>query len=132
MELNPEERANLCRGIEHFRSGDYFAAHDDWEEVWQGLRGRQRTFWQAMIQLVVGAYHLHNGNRKGCESLWRKALAKCDDLAQTYETDIPEPLSVLAHLLRECLASLQRGAEPWSYLTHFANAELCETWCTFQ
>ena len=25
--------ALLCRGLEHFRARDYFAAHDDWEEV---------------------------------------------------------------------------------------------------
>ena len=69
MHLESAELASLRRGMQHFRAGEYFAAHDDWEEVWQGLRGRQRTFWQAMIQLVVGAYHLRNGNRKGCESL---------------------------------------------------------------
>lgn len=131
MALGPAEIECLHRGIEHFRAGDYFAAHDDWEEVWQGLRGRQRTFWQAMIQLVVGAYHLRNGNRKGCESLWRKALAKCTGLTQTYETDVPTPLLVLTHLLSECLASLYNGVELWPSLTHFANIELSETWYTF-
>lgn len=131
MHLNPDEIENLHRGVVHFRAGDYFAAHDDWEEVWQGLRGHQRTFWQAMIQLVVGAYHLKNGNRKGCESLWRKALVKCEELAQMYEADVPEQLSLLRDLLHTCLAALHQGEAPWSDLEHFAHAVLGEAWFAF-
>ena len=66
MRFDDHDLACLRRGLEHFRAGDYFAAHDDWEEVWQGLRGRQRLFWQAMIQLVVGMYHYTNRNLRGC------------------------------------------------------------------
>ena len=132
MNLEPDQIERLHRGVEHFRTGDYFAAHDDWEEVWQGFRGHRRTFWQAMIQLVVGAYHLKNSNRKGCESLWSKALVKCEDLAQTYEADVPEPLSSLTELLHTCLASLHRGEEPWGHITHFAHSVLSEAYFAFQ
>jgi predicted metal-dependent hydrolase len=132
MEWDSEEIERLRRGIDHFRAGEYFAAHDDWEDVWQGLRGRQRTFWQAMIQLVVGAYHLNNGNRTGCQSLWSKALVKCDDLAQTYEADVPDPLPLLTGLLHACLASLRQNEEPWPDITHFANAVLSEAWFAFR
>jgi predicted metal-dependent hydrolase len=128
MHLDPEEIERLRQGVYHFRIGDYFAAHDDWEEVWQGLRGRRRTFWQAMIQLVVGAYHLQHGNRKGCTSLWHKALQKCDDLTRTYEVEVPEPLSLLSHLLHDCLTSLHHGADPWGHIAHFANEVLSEEW----
>lgn len=131
MHLDPEQIASLRRGVERLRAGDYFAAHDDWEEAWQGLRGRRRLFWQAMIQLVVGAYHLKNGNRKGCNSLWNKALEKCDNLTQTYETNLPEPLSRLTALLHTCLASLHQEIEPWELIQHFANTEVCEAWFGF-
>ena len=36
--------AVLRRGLEHFRAHDYFAAHDDWEEVWRELSGPRRMF----------------------------------------------------------------------------------------
>lgn len=132
MELDAAEIESIRRGMAHFRAGDYFAAHDAWEEVWRGLHGHQRTFWQAMIQLVVGAYHLENGNRKGCGSLWSKALAKCEDLARLYAAEIPAPLSLLTRLLHTCLASLHRGEAPWAHITHFANAVLSEAWFDFR
>ena len=132
MHLTPEQIESLRRGVDHLRIGDYFAAHDDWEDVWQELRGRQRLFWQAMIQLVVGTYHLQNGNRKGCNSLWNKALEKCDNLAQTYEANLPEPLSCLTALLHTCLASLHQDIEPWESIQHFADAEISEAWFCFR
>ncbi len=131
MHLGPEEFEGLRRGMQHFRAGAYFAAHDDWEDVWQGWRGRPRTFWQAMIQLVVGAYHLENGNRKGCESLWNKALDKCDALAQTY-TEVPEPLLHLIALLATCLEALQHDDAPGPHLVGFATSVCSEAWFTFQ
>lgn len=132
MPLEPDEIEHLRQGMQHFRAGDYFAAHDDWEAVWQGLRGRPRTFWQAMIQLVVGAYHFENGNHKGCHSQWNKALAKCQDLIPTYDDEAPQPLFQLAALLRTALASLHHAEDPLPHLTHFANSVLSETWFTFR
>jgi predicted metal-dependent hydrolase len=127
-----EERACLQRGWEHFRTGDYFAAHDAWEEVWQGLRGRRRMFWQAMIHLAVGAFHLTNGNRKGCLSQWHKALQKCEALQQMYEAEVPAPLPLLAEALQACLTAVLHDAEPWSYLKAFATPVMSETWFTFK
>ena len=88
--------AALRRGLEHARARDYFAAHDDWEEVWRDLNGQRRMFWQAMIQLVVGAYHYTNGNLRGCRGQWQKALQKCEDLMPSYAAPIPTPLTVSA------------------------------------
>lgn len=131
MPLEADEIERLRQGMQHFRAGDYFAAHDDWEAVWRGLRGRPRTFWQAMIQLVVGAYHFKNGNPKGCQSLWNKALLKCQDLTPTYEDNPPQQLSLLAALLQASLASLHHAEDPLPHLTHFANAVLSEAWFEF-
>jgi predicted metal-dependent hydrolase len=130
--LEPDEIEHLRQGMQHFRAGDYFAAHDDWEAVWQGLRGRPRTFWQAMIQLVVGAYHFKNGNRKGCNSLWNKALLKCQDLIPTYDDNVPQQLSLLAVLLQTALDSLHHAKDPLPHLTHFANTVLSEVWFEFR
>jgi hypothetical protein len=127
-----EERVGLQRGLAHFHAGEYFAAHDAWEEVWQGLRGRRRTFWQAMIQLAVGAYHLTNNNRKGCQSQWHKALQKCQTLHQTYESDVPPPLSVLAALLQTCLSAVAQEEAPWPHLNTFATSGLSEAWLAFE
>src|ERR1043166_9379936 len=87
--------ASLRQGLAHLRARDYFAAHDDWEEVWRELNGRRRLFWQAMIHLVVGAYHYTNGNLRGCQGQWLKALLKCADLMQQGDGSVPEPITCL-------------------------------------
>jgi len=129
--LLPEEQERLRHGFALLRSGDYFATHDAWEEVWQGLRGRRRLFWQAMIQLAVGAYHLQHGNLKGCQSQWSKALQKCDALRPADATAVPEPLWQLTDVLHTCLTALATGEEPWPHLTAFAASEPSEAWFTF-
>lgn len=131
MPLQADEIECLRQGMRHFQASDYFAAHDDWEAVWQGLRGRPRTFWQAMIQLAVGAYHFKNGNHKGCQSLWNKAFLKCHDLTPTYDGDPPQQLLQLTELLQTCLAALQQAEGPMPHVTHFAHTVLSEDWFTF-
>jgi hypothetical protein len=118
----------LRRGLEHFRARDYFAAHDDWEEVWQELSGPRRMFWQAMIQLVVGAYHFTNGNLRGCRGQWQKALQKCVDLAQGCEGPVPEPIARLHDMLCEGLDIVERGENPLPYVEAFAASVVSETW----
>ena len=122
--------AALRRGLEHFRAHDYFAAHDDWEEVWRELRGHRRTFWQAMIHLVVGAYHCTNGNLRGCRGQWQKALQKCLDLMQKYEEPPPAPISRLHDMVYEALAIVERGENPLPHVEAFATSGVSETWFT--
>jgi predicted metal-dependent hydrolase len=107
--LESQEIAGLREGIAQFRAGEYFEAHDDWEEVWRELSGRRRLFWQAMIQLAVGTHHWENGNQRGCHSVWSKALQKCDDLGQLYDDEVPAPLFHLIRVLDEGLRALEQG-----------------------
>jgi predicted metal-dependent hydrolase len=120
----------LRQGLEHFRVGDYFAAHDDWEEVWRDLNGPRRLFWQAMIHLVVGAYHFTNGNLRGCQGQWYKALQKCDDLIPRYAEPAPASLTGLRDMVCEGLAMLEDGSNPLPHLAVFATSVVSEDWFT--
>ncbi len=75
-ELSPEEAQGFLRGVEEFNAGKYFECHDTLEEVWRGIRGPARDFFQGLIQVSVGFYHLRNGNLQGGESQLKKGLAK--------------------------------------------------------
>ncbi len=129
--LAPEEIAGLQQGIADFRHGHYFEAHDAWEEVWRELSGRRRLFWQAMIQLAVGTHHWNNGNRRGCQSVWNKALNKCDSLGQQYDAEVPAPLLFLIALLYDCLMALEDEQAPLPLIAEFAATTLSEQWLTF-
>lgn len=74
--LTPAERAQLERGAALFNDGFYFECHDVLEDLWSGLRGQSRDFFQGLIQVAVGQYHLGNGNREGARSMFGRALAR--------------------------------------------------------
>ena len=130
MSLQVDDIASLRDGLAHFRNADYFAAHDSWEEVWQGFRGRQRLFWQAMIQLAVGAYHYTNGNRRGCRGQWHKALQKCHQLGSIGEAPF-QPTGLLAGVLETSLQALVGDENPLPGLADFAVNTVSEDWFLF-
>jgi hypothetical protein len=71
---DPEDLVLLRKGAEEFNAGRFFECHDILEEVWQGVRGSARNFFQGLIQISVGFYHLGNGNLIGGESQLEKGL----------------------------------------------------------
>jgi len=63
-------------GRREFLAGQYFEAHDIWEEFWHTLHGPDRRYLQGLIHLAVGAYHYGNRNTAGARSQWKKAVLK--------------------------------------------------------
>ena len=68
--------AGLERGIREFNGEDFFACHDTLEEVWMGVRGEERRFFQGLIQVATGYYHLTGENYPGAEHLLERGIAK--------------------------------------------------------
>jgi predicted metal-dependent hydrolase len=83
-ELGPEERHLLATGVDQFNRGLFFEAHDTLEELWSGVRGPARDFFQGLIQTSVAFYHLGNANRAGAASLFRRALRRLAPYPETY------------------------------------------------
>jgi predicted metal-dependent hydrolase len=75
-ELDAEERRQFDRGVDEFNRGFYFECHDTIEDLWAGLRGPSRDFFQGLIQVSVAFYHLDNGNLAGAESMIQRALKR--------------------------------------------------------
>ena len=75
-ELSEEERAAVARAVAEFNAGFYFECHDTLEEVWSGVRGPARDFFQALIQIAVGHYHLNAGNPGGARRMFERSLAR--------------------------------------------------------
>ena len=83
-ELDPEERRLLATGVVQFNQGLFFEAHDTLEDLWSGLRGPWRDFFQGLIQTSVAFYHLGNGNLPGAASLFRRALKRLRSYPERY------------------------------------------------
>ncbi len=70
------------RGLELFNSGEFYACHDVWEEVWMTKSGAERTFYQGLIQLAVAMFKAAQGNHAGTRSLLRKGIAKLQSVPE--------------------------------------------------
>ena len=63
--LTVEERVALDKGVSEFNEGYFFECHDTLEDLWTGLRGPSRDFFQGLIQVSVAFYHLTSRNLAG-------------------------------------------------------------------
>ena len=113
--FSPEDREGFAKGVTAFRAGDYYLAHDLWEEVWHSYPLADRRFLQGLIHVAVGAYHLQCENRKGCRSQFRKATDKLSPFA-------PKHWGIDVELLLQGIRQTDPGADgelqPHSRLTH--------------
>jgi predicted metal-dependent hydrolase len=57
-------------GIELFNRGEFFDAHEVWEDLWHECGSADRRFYQALIQAAVAAYHWSRGNAAGAKRLY--------------------------------------------------------------
>ena len=67
------------RGLDEYDKGDYFEAHEAWEDLWSDYNFLDRKFIQGLIQLSVSFVHLGNGNLTGAKNLLKKCQQKFDD-----------------------------------------------------
>jgi hypothetical protein len=74
--LGEEDRRGLEKGVAEFNAGYFFECHDTLEDVWSGIRGPLRDFFQGLIQVSVGLYHFGNGNRGGALTMLDRGLTR--------------------------------------------------------
>ena len=64
----------LAEGLQCYRQGEFFEAHEHWESVWLRLDEPEKSFLQALIQTAAAFHHYNAGNAVGAASLLRRAL----------------------------------------------------------
>jgi uncharacterized protein len=57
------------QGIDEFNTGKYYACHDTLEALWMDSIDPDKKFYQAVLQIAVACYHLHNRNWRGAVTL---------------------------------------------------------------
>lgn len=64
--------SGLARGIDLFNRGEYWHAHEAWEDAWTPDRhGPDRGFYKGLIQIAAGCLHYTRRNRRGTHNKWR-------------------------------------------------------------
>ena|SRR5438128_2192991 len=60
-------------GIVLFNRGDFFEAHEVWEDLWMETAGEPRRYYQGLIQAAVSLCHFCNGNVRGAMKLYHSS-----------------------------------------------------------
>lgn len=72
-----DDSEQLEAGRAAFNRGEYFLAHELWEEVWREVEEvEQRTWVQGLIQIAAGLHHLQQRRTGPGVGLLRKGLDK--------------------------------------------------------
>jgi predicted metal-dependent hydrolase len=99
----------LAEGLECYRTGKHFEAHEHWESVWLRCEEPEKTFLQALIQITAAFHHLQQRNLRGAASLLRRALRKLDAFPNPYAGIEVE---ALRESVRAWLRALDREEPP--------------------
>jgi|tagenome__1003787_1003787.scaffolds.fasta_scaffold19803429_2 hypothetical protein len=82
----PDDSERLEPGRAAFNRGEYFLAHELWEEVWRGVDdAERRLFVQGLIQIAAGLHQLQRHRPGPAAGLLRKGLAKISQRRQDRE-----------------------------------------------
>ena len=76
----------FLQGIEQFNQRDFYACHDTLEAIWIDAAESDKRFYQGILQVAVGCYHLTNHNWRGAVILLGEGVRRLRDYQPEYET----------------------------------------------
>ena len=76
----------FLQGIEQFNQRDFYACHDTLEAIWIDSVESDKRFYQGILQVAVGCYHLTNHNWRGAVILLGEGVRRLRDYQPDYET----------------------------------------------
>lgn len=79
-----EEREAYRRGLDHFNAGEFFEAHEVWEDAWNGTSGRRSDFYRGLIQMAVTLEHFRRLNGLGVRKVFASAARLWAPLPNEY------------------------------------------------
>lgn len=75
-EMSLRDWRDFCRGVALFNDGQFWNAHEAWEEVWKRHPENSRIFFQGLIQVAAGFHQLRRAIPHGVDKHLRNALWK--------------------------------------------------------
>jgi predicted metal-dependent hydrolase len=102
----------LAEGLQCYKSGEFFLAHEHWEGVWLKCEEPEKTFLQALIQITAAFHHLQRKNLTGTASLLRAASRRLHNYAglpMHYErASVPQKVACPIFCTSEIVSVAQR------------------------
>lgn len=76
--------ARFEHGIRLINEGSYYAAHDVLEDVWRGIHGWSKPFYQGMVQVAIALHHFSTGNLAGAQSVMVKCRKNLGEFPEAF------------------------------------------------
>lgn len=76
--------AEFWHGVDQFNQRQFYACHDTLEALWIEASEPERTFYQGILQVAVGLYHLSNHNWRGAVILIGEGLNRLRDYPEDF------------------------------------------------
>ncbi len=107
--MTEEIPSEFWQGIEEFNQGEFYACHDTLEALWMEASEPEKRFYQGVLQIAVGCYHLGNLNWRGAVILLGEGMRRLEAYEPAYSgIDVTKLREQSAELLT---ALQQAGAE---------------------
>ncbi len=103
LSFSAEVRGELARGASEWDAGEFFDAHETWEDIWQVERRPVRGFFQGLILLAAGLHHWTGTHRpRGVRIKLASGIERLAPYAPSYlGVDVSWMVSDAAALLRQ-------------------------------
>ncbi|MGB7272594.1 MAG: DUF309 domain-containing protein [Geitlerinemataceae cyanobacterium] len=72
------------QGIDQFNQREFYACHDTLEALWMEACDPEKTFYQGILQIAVGCYHLSNHNWNGSVMLLGEGIRRLRNYQPSY------------------------------------------------
>jgi predicted metal-dependent hydrolase len=104
--------------IAQFNSGDYYACHDTLESIWNDAWQSDRAFYQGILQIAVGLYHLKSQNWHGAAILLGEGTSRLPAYLSDYQSiDVETLLTDSLFILQKVQTNGKEGiAEIWQQM----------------
>jgi predicted metal-dependent hydrolase len=76
--INEDIPQEFWQGVTEFNQQEFYACHDTLEALWMEASEPQKKFYQGVLQIAVGLYHLSQKNWKGAVILMGEGLGRLD------------------------------------------------------
>jgi predicted metal-dependent hydrolase len=84
MNRGQDGETPLELGVRLFNSGEFFLAHEAWEDWWRATTHPEKQTCQGIVQIAVAMQHASTGNLVGAKSVMERALRNLEGAANVF------------------------------------------------